>query len=290
MASDELVFRHEVTVRPGVANYTRMNDRVVQLETAPHAHVLVYVIRGELSIDCAGHEDGVIVGPQHATVIDPSVAPCVFRRSENDVEYYSLEFEMAAGTRSAIATAFAHHDALKICNPEGFVDIFRQYIRELHSAGDVAMIRECLAAVLLEAVVQPTDLSSDIVEQTTSAEVIATRVDAFIASHFPQPIDTAAVAARLRYNPDYLERTYNRIRGISVGGAIQQRRIHEACALLLDPNMFTVAEVAKLCGYAERARFIRAFKRVMGKTPSAFREAADAANALRTEGVVHGSH
>ncbi|TVR52105.1 MAG: hypothetical protein EA426_19285, partial [Spirochaetaceae bacterium] len=194
MANEGLVFRHEVTVRPGVARCTRMNERAIRFDTVPNTHVLVYVLRGELSIDCVGRDKRIIVGPQHAVVIDPTAAPYLIRRSESDVEYYSLDFEMTAGVRSAVETTFAHRDCLRISNPEGFVDIFRQYIREFHSAGAVATILECLAAVLLETVIQPTEITSDSVEPTASAEVIATQVDAFIASHFPQSIDTAAVA------------------------------------------------------------------------------------------------
>jgi two-component system response regulator YesN len=108
-------------------------------------------------------------------------------------------------------------------------------------------------------------------EREAGLESIASRVDAYIAAHYHQPIGTTDIARELRYNPDYLERAFRMERHTSIREAVHARRIKEARAQLLLQRTQDVAQIAALCGYADPGYFRRVFKRATNMTPRGYR-------------------
>ncbi len=102
-------------------------------------------------------------------------------------------------------------------------------------------------------------------------ESIASRVDAYIAAHYHEPIGTPDIAQELHYNPDYLERAYRSERRVSIREAIHVRRLREARAQLLLQRQRGIAEIAALCGYSDAGYFRRVFKRATQMTPRRYR-------------------
>jgi AraC-like DNA-binding protein len=108
-------------------------------------------------------------------------------------------------------------------------------------------------------------------EKEAGLESIASRVDAYIAAHYHEPMGTPDIAHELHYNPDYLERAYRMERRKAIGEAIRIRRINEARAQLLLQRGKGVAEIAALCGYADPGYFRLVFKRATNMTPHSYR-------------------
>jgi AraC-like DNA-binding protein len=102
-------------------------------------------------------------------------------------------------------------------------------------------------------------------------ESIASRVDAFIAAHYHEPVATPDIARELHYNADYLERAFRMERRMSIREAVHARRIKEARAQLLLQRTQGVAEIAALCGYTDPGYFRRVFKRATNMTPRGYR-------------------
>lgn len=102
---------------------------------------------------------------------------------------------------------------------------------------------------------------------------MASSVDAYIAAHYHEAISTPQIARQLHYNPSYLERAYRQECGSSIRGAINARRIREACAQLRISRKQGIAEIAALCGYNDPGYFRRAFKRAVHMTPHGYRAA-----------------
>lgn len=78
------------------------------------------------------------------------------------------------------------------------------------------------------------------------------------------------LAARLRLSEDHLSRLFRRATGRTLTDYYQQRRVHVACSLLLNPEP-TITDVVYSLGYSDSAHFCRLFKRYTGQTPRAWR-------------------
>jgi AraC-like DNA-binding protein len=68
-----------------------------------------------------------------------------------------------------------------------------------------------------------------------------------------------------------LERRFRQYVGVGPKWVIRRYRLHEALERLSAPNPPTLATLAADLGYADQAHFARDFRRVVGRTPRAFR-------------------
>jgi AraC-like DNA-binding protein/ligand-binding sensor protein len=98
------------------------------------------------------------------------------------------------------------------------------------------------------------------------------RARAFIDGHLAEPIRLGDVARAVNSSPYHLSRTFRRATGMTFMQYLTRGRIERACGLLLDPGR-RVAEVAFSCGFQSLSQFNRAFRGVIGQTPTAFRRA-----------------
>jgi AraC family transcriptional regulator len=90
---------------------------------------------------------------------------------------------------------------------------------------------------------------------------------------YSSSLTVACIAARIRVHPVHLSRTWRRFRRCSIGDALRRLRIDEARRrLAAGPE--SLAEVALDVGFADQAQFTRAFRRVAGVTPGAYRRRA----------------
>ncbi|MHC4914273.1 MAG: AraC family transcriptional regulator [Planctomycetota bacterium] len=100
---------------------------------------------------------------------------------------------------------------------------------------------------------------------------LAARADAFVRTHFHEPISTGLVARELDCNPDYLGRVFRRTFGFGLTEAIHRRRLVHARRLLLESTA-NIAEVAREVGFEDPGYFRRVFRRREGVSPRAFRK------------------
>lgn len=235
---------------------------------------LLYVVSGRIELGFGALDRSLELTATNAVIVGPDMCGRISCEADVESELYLLYFSvMGAGTDSAAAVR-GLPCRTQVANPEAFLDFFRHYQRESASMRPCPDVLNCLASVLLSLVTEANavDFECGGLASCRSSEVVATKVDSFIASNFNRDIFTTDIATQLRYNNEYLERTYRKVRGITITNAIQRRRVHEACALLADSRGLPVAEVARLCGYRDPTLFGRAFKRIMGSTPTRFRE------------------
>ncbi len=101
--------------------------------------------------------------------------------------------------------------------------------------------------------------------------VLTGRVEAYVSTHLAQPLSTGIVAKALKVNPDYLNRTFRRVRQMTVTEHIHRRRLHDA-KLLLREGIDPISEIAATCGFADVGHFRRVFQRYQGVSPTAYRK------------------
>ena len=94
-------------------------------------------------------------------------------------------------------------------------------------------------------------------------------VTGYIEEHFAEELDMTVLANRLDISYQYFSRLFHAQTGRTFSEYILNVRMKEACRLLLRGE--PVAEVAKKVGYQYPYNFTRAFKKLYGVSPNAFR-------------------
>lgn len=93
----------------------------------------------------------------------------------------------------------------------------------------------------------------------------------FIETNYHQSITLCDVAKAVGYSGAYLTDLVRRQTGKTVNHWIVDRRIAEACCLLLETDQ-TVHEIAEAVGYQHVGHFFRQFRQRQGTTPQAWRK------------------
>lgn len=92
----------------------------------------------------------------------------------------------------------------------------------------------------------------------------------FIELHLAEPLTLRQVARRLGYSPWYCTRQFRRILGLPFRDYLASRRL-SAAALELRDTRTRILDLALRWGFGSQEAFSRAFKRVFGISPGAYR-------------------
>jgi AraC-like DNA-binding protein len=103
-------------------------------------------------------------------------------------------------------------------------------------------------------------------------KVLAESIRKFIVEHFGDPnLGLAMVADVFRMSENYLSNLYKEQAGECISETIENVRISEAKERLKREGE-SLEKIAQVCGYRSVASFRRAFKRVVGQSPSDYRD------------------
>lgn len=96
----------------------------------------------------------------------------------------------------------------------------------------------------------------------------------FIRAHGFEPINISDVLTRVNISRVTLERRFRQIIGESPHEYLIQQRVRRAQELLLQDPALSLQAIAKQSGLPDRRRLNQVFRRVTGKAPAGWREAA----------------
>jgi len=240
---------------------------IVALRTCGEG-MLLFTVHGSVVVETRRGE--VVLRPNEAFLCAPARAELGIRGVEN-AELYLLRFRQGRPRRGAPRIRLDVPDHVTVLRPGRLTSLLRRLVDEARQpAAARAVLHHLVVLALCE--LARSSLAGDAAQQKEAVlENIASRVDAFIAAHYHEPIGTPDIARELHYNPDYLERAYRSERRMSIREAIHARRIKEAAAQLLLQRGKGVAEIAALCGYTDPGYFRRVFKRATNMTPHGWR-------------------
>jgi AraC family transcriptional regulator len=107
------------------------------------------------------------------------------------------------------------------------------------------------------------------------------RARRFVRDHAAEPLTLEQIAAAAATSPYHFARIFRALTGETVFTHVSRVRLRRAAALLLEPGR-TITQVASAVGYETAPAFDKAFRRMLGVTPSQFRarSAADRAPLL----------
>ena len=91
----------------------------------------------------------------------------------------------------------------------------------------------------------------------------------YLEQNLDKPLDTTALGSHLKLNYNYLSGLFSRQMGLSIKEYLMRLRVHRA-AHLLKATVGNVAEVGRAVGFEDPLYFSRAFRKVMGESPSVY--------------------
>ncbi len=157
------------------------------------------------------------------------------------------------------------------------IDVLREIAAgSIHRSPSVEALREAMLSVAVELYRQI--LKGGETPYDARAE-LARKITDFVRIHSGQPLALADVAKAVHMSPNYLTSLYHSQTGISLGRFIKAERIELAQRMLREPDS-SVKSVGLGLGFSDPFTFSRAFKRITGTAPVAWK---------RTQGVVNSS-
>jgi AraC-like DNA-binding protein len=110
-----------------------------------------------------------------------------------------------------------------------------------------------------------------LVQQQNAEPPTITRAKEFIAAHQDEPLSLGAVAKAVNTSSFYFCKLFKKATGLNFTDYVSRVRIERAKNLLLNPNA-RVSEVAYEVGFQSLTHFNRVFRKVVGESPTEFRE------------------
>lgn len=97
------------------------------------------------------------------------------------------------------------------------------------------------------------------------------RARAFIAEHHTDEINLTAVARAVNMSTCHFCKIFRRSTGLTFTAYVARVRVESVCRRLPNPHA-SISEAAYAAGFQSLSQFSRVFRRVMGKTPTEYRE------------------
>src|SRR6266566_5310777 len=99
-----------------------------------------------------------------------------------------------------------------------------------------------------------------------------TRARKFIEDHQAEPLSLGRIAQVAHISRHYFCKMFKKATGMNFIDYLSRVRVEKSKALLLNPNS-RISEAAFACGFQSMTNFNREFKRIVGLSPTQFREA-----------------
>jgi len=163
--------------------------------------------------------------------------------------------------------------AFKLTNDWG-VEADRKTLERAYYAGKVLPVREHESVVrLLEIFAQHLSMLGNQVffQQENAEPPVIKRAKEFIIEHQTEELSLGQVARAVNTSTFYFCKIFKKFTGINFTDFLSRVRIERAKNLLLNPNL-RVSEIAFEVGFQSLTHFNRVFKRILGQSPTEYRE------------------
>lgn len=262
-----LVVAHPFTVVAAAHVASRYAAREVM--RCGHATSLLFVVEGHLDLGLGGKH--LALGPGEAFLAGPDASEPLILSHGTDAEFYRLQFVSRGVPEGFPRRVLKVPEHAAIRDPARLKHLFLMLVEAMRDQAGSRLILHHLVVLMLCDMASSSLVACEARTRADGLESLASRVDAYIAAHYHEPLGTPDVARECRYNPDYLERAYRAERHCSIREAIHLRRIKEARAQLLLQSSRGIAEIAALCGFSDVGHFRQVFKHAVHMTPHEFR-------------------
>ena len=110
--------------------------------------------------------------------------------------------------------------------------------------------------------------------ETSHRPAWLSRIVERLAVEYAERLTLDELSREAGIHPVHLSRVFRKCVGEGIGEYVHRLRVRAACEQILEPEI-SIAEVSLALGFADQSHFTRAFRRVTGMTPAAFRSQLD---------------
>ena len=101
--------------------------------------------------------------------------------------------------------------------------------------------------------------------------ILVEKIIEFIKENYSwQDLSLATLAGHFNLTMNHISRTFKKHTNINFKDYIANYRIEKACEILMEMPTVKIADLAKMVGYDNSARFIRNFKNIKGMSPGQY--------------------
>jgi YesN/AraC family two-component response regulator len=150
---------------------------------------------------------------------------------------------------------------------------------QMLTADDIARLNQGVATVLskglfsLEETLAHVDTAIKRTrELSAQAQHLVRQAMAYIHEHYAEPISRQDLAGHVALSEDYMTFCFRKELGVTPIAYLNRYRVHQAKQLLADP-LKSVTEIALEVGFSDSGYFSRVFRREVGISPEAYRQA-----------------
>lgn len=108
-------------------------------------------------------------------------------------------------------------------------------------------------------------------DTSSSSRAVVFRVMATLQRDYAQPIALQSMAARYHIDNSYLSSLFREVTGKTFTSYLTEIRVQHACEYLRSTTL-TNAKIAQLCGFTTDSYLKKVFRKVLGMTPSQYRQ------------------
>jgi len=181
----------------------------------------------------------------------------------NGVRFFEIEVRPIWRNRLADCSA-ALDVARDDCKGGPLLWLGMKLFREIQGVGvaDDLSVESLLAELMAAAARIP--------RETSHRPAWLSRIVERLAVEFAERLTLDELSREAGVHPVHLSRVFRKCVGEGIGEYVHRLRVRAACEQILEPEI-SIAEVSLALGFADQSHFTRAFRRVTGITPAAFR-------------------
>lgn len=230
----------------------------------PHMHEyseLIYCISGDGTINVNGRHLHLL--PGQLLWIPPNyVHEYTFQEGESVCAVFSNDFiplyRQIAGKRMLLTQPIHMAELCPILN--------EFYLLDANNYLKVCGLLNLICAKVLE--------HSAFAPENAVESILYQKVITYISTHYTENITLEGVANKFGYNPKYLSHALHTLTTVNFRDLLAMYRINYAKELLISHKEKNISEIAYDCGFTAQNTFNRTFKKAVGMTPFAFRNAS----------------
>ncbi|MFC6652535.1 MULTISPECIES: helix-turn-helix domain-containing protein [Paenibacillus] len=237
---------------------------------------LIVMTEGVLYL--AGDNQQFVVSKGEFLLLPPLTRQYGYKSS--DCSFYWLHFHAANSSQTAGSPPLTggkeeyvihlpQYGSLR--NVEKIIVMMKQLQDSVRSYDQTALNNYMSTVILCELYSQTLPTDADPFKRTKQEQLYNDIVD-YIKWSRSEHIKVSQIAAYFGYNEKYLSHLFTVISGISLKQYILQQKMELAKFLLTDTNQ-NVSEVSLQLGYKDCHNFMKSFKKIVGLTPTEFRNA-----------------
>ena len=112
--------------------------------------------------------------------------------------------------------------------------------------------------------------TKDLITHSSGNQTLYNDIKDYVRWHIYEPISVGQIADHFGYNEKYLSHLYKQLDGQALKHFILTEKMAIAKSMLLD-SQASVKNIAATLGYTDHQHFMKTFKRLVGITPTSFR-------------------